>query len=141
MRFFSHDSVGRSGVALRSRAGGRRAVAAIAATPGAVLGFVVRMIRVATALVAALICLAIGLRLVGANPHNAVAHAVHSGANLFAGSFTTLFVIAHHPKLSLAVDWGIALFVVVLAGLILAGLVAGISPAPRRGAGAADGDA
>ncbi|HUB77048.1 MAG TPA: hypothetical protein VL977_08320 [Solirubrobacteraceae bacterium] len=129
----SHGATGSSLAPRRRRSGegARRAAAALAATPGAVLGLAARAVLTATALITALIGVAIALRVLGANPHNAVAHAVHSAANLFAGSFTTLFLIAHHPVLALVVDWGIALLLFAIAGVALAALIAALAPSSR----------
>ena len=99
------------------------ALAAVAVAESALIRLVCRLVLAAASLIAALIGLAIVLRLLGANLHNGVAHAIHTGANFFAGSFTTLFTI-HHASLSLLVNWGIALCLYLLAGMIVAGVVA-----------------
>lgn len=104
------------------------ALAAVAVAESALVGLVCRLVRVAASLIAALIGLAIVLRLLGANSQNGVAHAIHTAANFFAGSFTTLFTI-HHASLSLLINWGIALCVYLLAGMIVAGVVARVGRA------------
>lgn len=113
--------------------GTRAAVAAVAAAESAVIRLVIRLVMAAASLIAALIGLAIVLRLLGANSHNGVAHDIHVAANFFAGSFTTLFTI-HHARLSILVNWGVALCVYLLAGMIVAAVIAWIGRAiiPRR---------
>lgn len=126
------------GRSIRASAGSatRGAVNAVALAESAVIRLAVRLVMAAASLIAALIGLAIVLRLVGANPHNGVAHAIHVAANFFAGSFTTLFTIHHHARLTLLVNWGIALCAFLLAGVIVAGLIARIGRAvtPRTAA-------
>ena len=99
----------------------------------AVIRLVIRLVMAAVSLIAALIGLAIVLRLLGANAHNGVAHDIHVAANFFAGSFTTLFTI-RQARLSILVNWGIALCVYLLAGIIVAAVIAWIGRAiiPRR---------
>ena len=74
--------------------------------------------------IAALIAAAIVLVDVGANASNSIVEAVHEGANLFAGSFTGLFSFPGHYKRTITVDWGIAAIVFLLAGALIAGLIA-----------------
>jgi len=125
-------SVGRS-----ARDATRGAVAAGIVAERALLGLVIRLVVTAASLIAALIGLAIVLRLIGANSHNGIVHAIHTAANVFAGSFTTLFTI-HHARLSILVNWGIALCVYLLAGMIVASVIAWIarSVTPRAAASA-----
>jgi hypothetical protein len=96
----------------------------------AVLGLA-RLVMLVALLIAVLIALAIVLVLVEANASNAVVKGIHEGANFFAGSFTGLITFAgHHPKRSIAVNWGIALVAYLIVGAILSGVIAGIG---RRG--------
>jgi hypothetical protein len=110
------------------RSAGSGALAAVAVAESALIRLVCRLVLAAASLIAALIGLAIALRLLGANVHNGVAHAIHTAANFFAGSFTTLFTI-HHASLSLLINWGIALCVYLLAGMVVAGVVARVGRA------------
>jgi hypothetical protein len=98
-----------------------------------VFGLLARAALAAGSLIAALIGLAIVLRLLGANSRNGVVHAIHSAANFFAGSFTTLFTI-HHARLAILVNWGIALCVFLLAGVIVAAAIGVVARTltPRR---------
>jgi hypothetical protein len=83
-----------------------------------------RLIMAAAVLVALLIGLAIVLRDVDANAHNTIVRGLHDGANFFAGAFTGLVTFHGHPKRAITVDWGIALLVYLLAGGLLAAMVA-----------------
>ena len=127
------DRPPRRSVRQTAGSGTRGVVAAVAAAEGAVIRLMIRLVTAAASLIAALIGLAIVLRLLGANSHNGVAHDIHAAANLFAGSFTTLFTI-HHARLSILVNWGIALCVYLLAGIMVAAVIAWIGRAivPRR---------
>ena len=77
-------------------------------------------------LIALLIGLAILLRDVDANAGNTIVKGIHDGANFFAGSFTGLASFHGHPKRAITINWGIAAVAYLLAGAILAGLVARI---------------
>ncbi|MGD0197115.1 MAG: hypothetical protein ABSC56_04300 [Solirubrobacteraceae bacterium] len=98
------------------------ALAAVAAAEEATFGVLVRLVVLGAGLIAALIALAIALRLLDANAHNGIVHAIHVAANFFAGSFTTLFRI-HGPRLSLLVNWGIALCAYLVAGALVAAVI------------------
>jgi hypothetical protein len=82
------------------------------------------LVMIAAVLVSLLIALAVLLRDVDANPANTIVHGIHQGANLFAGAFTGLLTLRGHYKRELTVDWGIALVVYLLAGALLATLIA-----------------
>ena len=115
----------------RARAGRTREAGA--ATVGAVGSGAItlaRLVMLAALAIAVLIALAIVLVLVDANAGNGIVKGVHEGANFFAGSFTGLLKFTGHPKRELAVDWGIALAVWLLAGGLAAWLIA---RAGRRG--------
>jgi hypothetical protein len=92
----------------------------------AVLGLLMRLVLTVTGLISLLIGIAIALRVLGANAHNGAAHTIHSAANFFAGSFTTLFSI-DHARLSLVVNWGIAIGVYLIAGIIVASVIASLA--------------
>jgi hypothetical protein len=113
----------------------RNAVATFATAESAFFRLLTQAVLAAASLISALIGLAIVLRLLGANSRNGIVHAIHTAANFFAGSFTTLFTI-HHARLEILVNWGIALCVFLLAGLLLAAAIGAISRAlvPRTAA-------
>lgn len=82
----------------------------------------VRAVLLVAGLIAALIALAIILRLIGANAGNGVVHDIHVAANFFAGAFTSMFRISS-ARLSLLVNWGIAACVYLLAGALVARMI------------------
>jgi len=108
-------------------------VAVAAEVSNAAFRLMVRAVLAAAGLIAALIALAIVLRLIGANPANSVVHDIHVAANFFAGAFTTVFKI-HNGRVSLLVNWGIAACVFLAAGAIVARIMALIARA-AMGAG------
>ena len=59
-----------------------------------------------------------------ANTSNTIVKGIHEGANFFAGAFTGLITFSGHPKRELAVNWGIALVVYLLAGALISWLIA-----------------
>jgi hypothetical protein len=103
-------------------------VAAGAEFTNAALRMLMRLVLAVAVVIAALIALAIVLRLIGANASNSVVHDIHVAANFFAGAFTTVFKI-HDGRLSLLVNWGIAAGVFLLAGAIVARIIAWIAGA------------
>ncbi len=112
----------RRGLAGRTRDAG-------AATAGAVGSGVVvlaRLVMTAAVLIALLIGLAIVLYDVDANAGNTIVKGIHEGANFFASPFTGLITTAGHAKRELTIDWGIALLVYLVAGAVLARLIARI---------------
>jgi hypothetical protein len=98
--------------------------ARVAGASFAVLLVIARLVMTVAALIALLIALAIVLRDVDANAHNSIVKGIHEGANFFAGAFTGMITFHHHPKLALTVNWGIALLVYLVAGSVVAGVIA-----------------
>jgi len=86
--------------------------------------FLARLVMAVATLIALLIALAVILRDVDANAHNSIVKGIHDGANVFAGSFTDLISFHGHPKRAITVNWGIAALVYLVAGAILARLIA-----------------
>jgi hypothetical protein len=112
----------RRGVAWRTRDAGASAVG----TLGSGVILVARLMMTAATLIAVLIALAIVLRDVDANQSNTIVKGIHEGANFFAGAFTGLITFSGHPKRAITVDWGIALVVYLLAGALIASMIARI---------------
>ncbi len=88
-----------------------------------------RAIVLVASLVFLVIALGIVLVVLDANPQNAVVQLVTGVARFLVGPFDGLFTL-RHPKLATAVNWGIAAFVWLLAGALVAGLLR--RAAPRR---------
>ena len=83
-----------------------------------------RAIRVVVGIVVAIIVVAVILRLLGANPGNAIVSDIHDAGAWLVGPFKDVFSVKG-PKLHMALNWG-------LAALIYA-VVGGSSPASWRG--------
>ena len=85
-----------------------------------------RLIRIAAVVVFVLIVLAIILYDAKANPSNSIVKWIHDVANTLTSPFHGLFSI-HGLRKQLTLNWGIAAIVYLIAGWILAAIVA--SPA------------
>jgi hypothetical protein len=85
-----------------------------------------RLVRAAAGAVFALIVLGIILFDLKANPGNSIVSGIHDSANWLTGPFHGLFSI-HGARKMLTVNWGIAAVVYLIAGGIIAAIVA--SPA------------
>ena len=90
---------------------------------------VARLIRLVAGIVVAVIAAAILLRLLSANPQNAVVSHVHDAARTLVGPFANVFRLGG-AKAALAVNWGLAAIVYLIAGHLLARLAG--RTAPRR---------
>jgi hypothetical protein len=106
---------------------GRGAAARAGAAAGALTLGIARAIRLLVAIVVALIVLAIVLRLLAANPSNSVVKDIHDAGRTVVGPFRNVFSIKR-PKVSIAVNWGLAAVVYALVGTFLARLVTRIGP-------------
>src|SRR5437588_3925378 len=90
-----------------------------------------RVVRVVVGIVVALIVVAILLRVLGANPHNAIVSDVHDAGRALVGPFAGLFSI-HDAKLATAVNWGLAAIVYLNVGGFIASLLARAAPRGLR---------
>jgi len=106
------------------RARTREAGATTAGALGSGVLTLARLVMTLAVLIALLIGLAIVLRDVDANAGNTIVKGIHEGANFFASPFTGLITFAGHPKRELTVDWGIALLAYLLAGALIASMIA-----------------
>ena len=95
------------------------------------LGLVARVIVLVASLVFLIIALGILLVVLEANPANAVVQAVTSAAEFLAGPFDGLFTF-RDAQLEKAVNWGIAAFVWLIVGALLAGLLRRVGGAGAR---------
>lgn len=91
---------------------------------------IARMVLALATLIALLIALAIVLRDVDANGRNTIVKGIHEGANFFAGAFTGLITFKGHAKREITVDWGIAVLVYLIVGVVLARFIGRVG---RRG--------
>jgi hypothetical protein len=90
-----------------------------------------RLIRVIAGIVVAVIVVGILLRLLSANPHNAIVSDIHDVARALVGPFRNVFSLGS-AKASLAVNWGLAALVYLIVGHLVAGLVARTAPRGLR---------
>ncbi len=95
------------------------------------LGLVARVIVVIASLVFLIIALGILLIVLDANPGNAVVQAVTSAARFLVGPFDGLFTL-RDSQLETAINWGIAGFVWLIAGALVAGLLRRIGGRGRK---------
>ena len=91
-----------------------------------------RIVRLATKAVAAAIVAGILLYVLGANQSNSVVEVVMDAGRFLVGPFESLFTM-DDAKWELAVNWGIAAVVWVIAGALVARLLVGLGGAGRRG--------
>ena len=87
-----------------------------------------RIVRLATKAVAAVIVAGILLYVLGANQSNAVVEVVMDAGRFLVGPFDGLFTM-DDAKWELAVNWGIAAAVWLIAGALVARLLATIGTA------------
>ncbi len=93
-----------------------------------------RAILLVASLVFLVIALGIVLVVLGANPQNAVVQLVTAAARFLVGPFDGLFTL-RDLRLATAVNWGIAAFVWLIAGALVAGLLRRAAPrGSKRGA-------
>jgi hypothetical protein len=79
--------------------------------------------------VVGIIVAAIVLRVLDANTSNAIVSHIHDAANWLVGPFHHLFSIKN-PKVSIAVNWGLAALVYLVVGGLIARLIARAAPRP-----------
>jgi hypothetical protein len=121
----------------RGRRPGRSRVAAArgAWAVGSVMTGIARIVRLLVGIIVLLIVAAILLRVLGANQSNTIVRDIHDVAQTLVGPFKSVFSIKN-PKLSIAVNWGLAALVWLVVGSLIARLIG--RAAPR---GAAPGEA
>ena len=107
-------------------AAGAGAAAVGARAAGGFFLLLARLIRAAAGVVFLLIVLAIILFDLKANPGNSIVKAIHDAGNFLTTPFHGLFSV-HGARKELTINWGIAAVVYLIAGAIIAAIVA--SPA------------
>jgi hypothetical protein len=90
-----------------------------------------RLIRLVSALLALVIAAGIALIALDAHSTNSVVSTVHDAARSLVGPFDGMFS-ASGQKLTIAINWGIALLVYLVVGSVLAGLIARLGATTRR---------
>src|SRR4051812_36709397 len=84
---------------------------------------VARLVNLVASLVAAVIVIGIVLVILEANKDNSIVNALLDAARFLAGPFKDMFSLDHH-KTEVAVNYGIAAVVYLVAGRLLARLIA-----------------
>jgi hypothetical protein len=108
--------------ATTQRGGAATAVVAGRRAAGSGLLLLARIVMLVAVIVAVVIALAILLRLLDANATNSVVKAIHDAGKALVGPFKDIFKIKK-PKVSMAVNWGLAAVVYLVVGSIIARLV------------------
>ena len=90
-----------------------------------------RVVMLIASLVFLVIALGILLVVLDANPRNGVVQAVTDAAQFLVGPFDGLFTF-RDSQLERAVNWGIAAFVWLIVGAVVAGLMGRMRPRRRR---------
>jgi hypothetical protein len=103
---------------------GAAPLAAVARTLG-------RLVRLAAGVVAAIIALGILFIVLEANSTNTIVSTVDDAARSLVGPFDDMFSI-DNTKAAVAVNWGIAALVYLIAGALIARLIEWIGTAPLR---------
>jgi hypothetical protein len=93
---------------------------------------IARLLLSIAGVIALLIALAVLLRDVDANARNTIVKGIHEGANFFAGAFTGIITFRGHPKREITVDWGIAIVVYLIVGVLVARSIARLARGSLR---------
>jgi len=121
----------RSGAA----AGGGGAVAGAAAAGTAAVGtlfvLIARLVRTVAGLIFLLIVVAILLYDLKANGSNSIVKAIHDAAKFFANPFNGIFS-PKGARTKLSINWGVAAVVYLVAGAIIAAIIATPGHGMRR---------
>jgi hypothetical protein len=89
---------------------------------GAMMGLLARVVHLIVAIVVLLIVAGIVVVLLKANPTNTIVSDVHDAARWLAGPFDGIFSF-HSARVALAVNWGIAAVVYLIAGGLIGRLL------------------
>jgi hypothetical protein len=125
-----------SRTAVGRRARSREVAAGAAGAAGAGMLGLARLVRLVAALLALVIAAGIALIALDAHSTNSVVSTVHDAARSLVGPFDGMFSASSH-KLTIAINWGIALVVYLAVGSLLAGLIARLGAGARSRAAAA----
>lgn len=89
------------------------------------LSLLARIVRIITGLLAGLLVLGILLVVLEANEDNGIVAAILAAARYLARPFDEMFNL-DDPKIEIAVNWGIAAVVYIVAGALIVALLAAI---------------
>lgn len=101
---------------------GTRMAASSAGAAGSAMLLLGRLVRLVTAIVAVIIVAGILFVVLKASPTNDIVKAVHDAARWLAGPFDGMFNLKN-ARTEIAVNWGIATAVYVIAGSLVAGFI------------------
>lgn len=90
-----------------------------------------RVLHALVGIVVLLITLSIVLRVAGGNPRNTIVSGLHDVGHFLVGPFSNVFLIKD-PKASIAVNWGLAAVVYLVAGWLIAALIDRGAPRPAH---------
>ena len=85
-------------------------------------GLLARVVHLVVSVVVLIIVVGIVLVLLKANPTNSIVSQVHDWARWLAGPFDGIFSF-HNARVAIAVNWGIAAVVYLIAGGLIARLI------------------
>lgn len=102
------------------------------AAVGTLLVVIARVVRVVAGIICLLIVLGIILYDLKANGSNSIVKAIHNTANFFASPFNDIFT-PKNPRTRLSINWAIAAVVYMVAGSIIAAIIATPGHGLRRG--------
>src|SRR5437588_13091783 len=94
---------------------------------GSVMLLIARLVRLVVAIAVLLIIAAILLRVLGANAGNSIVRDVHDAGRALVGPFNNVFSIKN-PKVSIAVNWGLAAVLWLVVGGFIASLISRAAP-------------
>lgn len=86
---------------------------------------VARIVMVVTLIIVGIIVAAILLKVLGANNGNSLVKAVHDVGKALVGPFKDIFTVKK-PKVSIAVNWGVAAAIYFIVGSIIARILRGV---------------
>ena len=98
--------------------------------PYGLLGVLAALVDLVTGAVAVVIVIGIAFVVLKANRHNDIVSTVRDVARWLVGPFDGMFTPKHHHRLAVAINWGIATVVYVVAGRLVASLVRRPLPGP-----------
>jgi hypothetical protein len=86
------------------------------------LRLLARGVSLAGTIVSALLAIGILFVVLGGNPHNDIVSTIQDSARTLSGPFDDMFT-PHSHKLAVAINWGVAIVVYLIAASTLAGLI------------------
>jgi hypothetical protein len=98
-----------------------------AAGVGAGMLAIARLVRLIAWGVALVIAAGIVLHLLSANPSNVIVRDIYDAGKFLVGPFKNVFSLSN-PKANIAANWGLAAFVYLVVGSLIASFIARLAP-------------